>query len=145
MAVYLIKTEPDDYSYDDLVREKRTVWTGVTNPAARAHMRAIRKGDEVFIYHTGKEKAVVGVATVVKGAYPNPDEPGETAKGEMKAPLFEIAPKKKAATPLTLEMMKADERFSHEKSGFALIREPRLSVMPVPAGVAELIRGMAGL
>ncbi len=145
MTTYLIKTEPDDYSYDDLVREKRTVWTGVTNPAARAHMRAIRKGDEVFIYHTGKEKAVVGVATVVKGAYPDPADPGETAKGEMKAPLFEIAPRKKAATPVTLEMMKGDERFSHGASGFALLREPRLGVMPVPAGVEKLIRGMAGV
>lgn len=145
MAMYLIKTEPSDYSYDDLVREKRTVWDGVTNPAARMHMRAIKKGDEVLIYHTGKEKAIVGVATVVKGAYPDPDEPGETAKGEMKAPLFEISPKKRAKTPLTLEMMKADERFSHEKTGFALVREPRLSVMPVPAGVAELIRRMAGV
>ena len=145
MATYLIKTEPDDYSYDDLVREKRTAWTGVSNPAARAHMRKIKKGDEVFVYHTGKEKAIVGVATVVKGAYPDPDEPGETAKGEMKAPLFEIAPKKKAATPITLAMMKADERFSHEKTGFALVREPRLSVMPVPTGVEKLIRKMAGV
>jgi len=145
MAMYLIKTEPSDYSYDDLVREKRTVWDGVTNPAARMHMRAIKKGDEVFVYHTGKEKAIVGVATVVKSAYPDPDEPGETAKGEMKAPLFEIAPKKRATTPITLETMKTDERFSHEKSGFALLREPRLSVMPVPAAVEKLIRKMAGV
>ncbi|MEZ6211000.1 MAG: EVE domain-containing protein [Phycisphaerales bacterium] len=145
MTTYLIKTEPSEYSYDDLVREKRTVWDGVTNPAARMHMRAIKKGDEVFVYHTGNEKAIVGVATVVKGAYPDPDEPGVTAKGEMKSPLIEIAPKKRAKTPVTLEMMKADERFSHEESGFALVREPRLSVMPVPAGVAELIRKMAGI
>lgn len=107
-------------------------------------MRKIKKGDEVFVYHTGAEKAIVGLATVVKGAYPDPDEPGETAKGEMKAPLIEIAPKKKGATPVTLEMMKGDERFSHEASGFALLREPRLSVMPVPAGVEKLIREMAG-
>lgn len=145
MATFLIKTEPDDYAYDDLVRDKRTVWDGVSNPAARAHMRKIKKGDEVFVYHTGKEKAIVGIATVVKGAYPDQNEPGETAKGEMKSPLFEIAPKKKAATPVTLEMMKADDRFSHEASGFALLREPRLSVMPVPTGVAELMRKMAGV
>lgn len=144
MAVYLIKTEPDDYSYDDLVRDKRTAWMGVTNPAARAHMRQIKKGDEVFVYHTGGQKQIVGLASVVRSAYPDPDEPGETAKGEMKAPLFDIAPKKKARTPVTLAMMKADARFSHEASGFALLREPRLSVMPVPAGVAELIRKMAG-
>lgn len=145
MATFLIKSEPGDYAYDDLVRQKRTVWDGVTSPAARMHMRAIKKGDEVFFYHTGNEKAVVGLATVVKEAYPDPDEPGETAKGEMKAPLFEISPKKKAVTPVTIGMMKADDRFSHEKSGFALLREPRLSVMPVPAKVDALIREMAGL
>ncbi len=141
MATFLIKTEPDDYAYDDLVRDKRTAWTGVTNPAAQKHMRTIAKGDEVLIYHTGKEKRIAGLGKVVKAAYPDPDKPQTLASGEPKFVLFDITPVKKSTKDCTLADVKADARFE----GFALVRESRLSVMPVPANLNKILRKMAGL
>lgn len=141
MTTYLLKTEPDDYSYDDLVRDKREPWDGVRNPTAQMHMRRVRKGDEAFIYHTGKQRAIVGLAKILTDAYEDPDEPGLNAKGEMKAPLFDIAPLRAAKTPVTLATIKADERFKD----FDLVRLGRLSVMPVPAKLDKLLRRMAGL
>ncbi len=141
MATFLIKTEPDDYCFDDLVRDKRTHWDGVTNPAAQMHMRTIKKGDACLFYHTGKEKRIAGLAKVVKGAYPDPDKPGETKAGDPKFVLFDIAPGGVASTSCTLGDVKADGRFDD----FALVREPRLSVMPVPANVDAALRKMAGL
>lgn len=141
MATFLIKTEPDDYAYDDLVRDKKTAWTGVTNPAAQKHMRSIAKGDEVLIYHTGKEKRIAGLGKVVKAAYPDPDKPQTLASGEPKFVLFDITPVKKSTKDCTLADVKADARFE----GFALVRESRLSVMPVPANLDKILRKMAGL
>jgi predicted RNA-binding protein with PUA-like domain len=141
MATYLIKTEPDDYSYEDLKRDKRTHWDGVTNPAAQKNMRAIKKGDDALFYHTGKEKRIVGLARVVKGAYPDPRKPGETASGEPKFVLFDIAPAAEAKTPATLADIKADDRFAD----FALVRQGRLSVMPVPPNLDKTLRKMSGL
>ena len=141
MTTYLLKTEPGDYSYDDLIRDKREPWDGVRNPTAQMHMRRVKKGDEAFIYHTGKERAIVGLAKVLTNAYEDPSEPGLNGKGEMKAPLFDIAPVKAAETPVTLAQLKEDERFKD----FDLIRLGRLSVMPVPAKLDKLLRKMAGL
>ena len=141
MATFLIKTEPGVYSYDDLVRDGRTAWTGVSNPAAQKHMRSIKAGDACLFYHTGSQKRIAGLATVVRGAYPDPDRPGLTAAGEPKAVLFDIEPGKAAGKACTLTEIKADARFE----GFALVREPRLSVMPVPAAMATLLRKRAGL
>lgn len=141
MATWLIKSEPDVYSYDDLVREKRTDWTDVTNPAAQKHMRSIAKGDEVLYYHTGKERRIAGLGKVVKGAYPDPNKPQTLASGEPKFVLFDVAPVKKATKPCTLMDVKADERFED----FSLVRESRLSVMPVPAKLDKILRQMAGL
>lgn len=141
MATFLIKTEPGDYSYADLVRDKRTHWDGVANPAAQMHMRTIKKGDECLVYHTGNEKRIAGLAKVVKGAYPDPDKPGETKAGETKFVLFDITPAREAPEACTLSAVKADGRFD----GFALVREPRLSVMPVPAKIDGALRAMAGL
>ena len=142
MATYLFKTEPGDYSWDDLVRDKRTDWTGVSNAAAQKHMRAVRKGDEVLFYHTGSDKRVVGLAKVVKGAYPDPDRPGTTAAGETKFVLVDIAPVRAASTDgATLAAIKADERFAD----FALVRQSRLSAMPVPPALDKAIRTLAGL
>jgi predicted RNA-binding protein with PUA-like domain len=141
MATFLIKTEPDDYAYDDLVLDKKTAWTGVTNPAAQKHMRTIAKGDEVLIYHTGKEKRIAGLGKVVKAAYPDPDKPQTLASGEPKFVLFDITPVKKSTKDCTLADVKADARFE----GFALVRESRLSVMPVPANLNKILRKMAGL
>ena len=141
MATFLIKTEPGTYSYDDLAREGRTTWTGVSNPAAQKHMRSIKPGDRCLVYLTGGEKRIAGLAKVVRGAYPDPDRPGLTAAGEPKAVLFDIEPANAASAACTLADIKADPRFD----GFALVREPRLSVMPVPAAMAKAIKAMAGL
>ncbi len=135
MATYLFKTEPGEYSFDDLVRDKRTAWTGVTNAQALIALRQCAKGDEVLIYHTGDVKAVVGLAKVVKGAYPDP------GAGDPKLVAVDIAPVRAAGTPVTLAAIKGDARFKD----FLLVRNSRLSVMAVPAGVDAAIRGMAGL
>lgn len=141
MTTFLLKTEPETYSYDDLAREKQTVWDGVTNPAARAAMREARKGDEALIYHTGDERRIVGLARITCDAYPDPDEPGTTTKGEMKAPLFKVQAVKRAKRPVTLDEIKVDKRFK----GFRLLKEHRLSVMVVPEAMDAAIRKMAGL
>ncbi|MEM1329003.1 MAG: EVE domain-containing protein [Planctomycetota bacterium] len=143
MTVYLLKTEPGDYSYDDLVRDKRTDWTGVRNPAAQSHMRAMKKGDEAFIYHTGGEKRIAGLAKVVKGAYSDPAAAGATlASGEPKLVLVDLAPVKAATSDeANLKAIKADERFAE----FALVKQSRLSAMPVPAKLATALKKMAGL
>lgn len=144
MATYLLKTEPNDYSFDDLIRDKREPWNGVANPAAQMHMRAMKTGDAVLIYHTGNEKRIAGLGKVVRGAYEDPAFAGQTlASGEPKRVLVDVAPVEASKDPdgATLKVVKADERFA----GFALVREPRLSVMPVPAKLDKALRKMAGL
>jgi len=141
MATWLIKTEPGDYAWDDMAKDKRTAWTGVANNAARMHMRAVKKGDEAFFYHTGDDKAIMGIVKIVTNPYEDPDEPGLNAKGEMKAPLFDVSAGKKAKTPLTLKEIKADERFKD----FDLVRQSRLSVMSVPPALERIIRQKTGL
>jgi predicted RNA-binding protein with PUA-like domain len=121
MAQWLVKEEPDHYGYDQLVRDRKTVWAGVKNPLAQKHLRSIRKGDRVFYYHTGKEKAVVAMAKAVSDAYPDPHD--ETGKSY----VVDIAPDKKLDHPVTLAAIKADHAFA----SFALVRMSRLSVMPV--------------
>jgi len=141
MATYLCKTEPGDYSYDDLERDTQTVWDGVANPTANIHIRKIRKGDEILIYHTGNDKAVVGLAKAVSDPYPDPERPEQTAKGETKYPVFDIKPVKRAKAPAALKDIKADDRFAD----FPLVTMGRLSVMPVPKKLDTALRNMAGL
>ena len=141
MATFLLKTEPGSYSYDDLVREKRAVWDGVSNPAACKAIRSARKGDEAFIYHTGDEKRIVGLAQITSDSYEDPNQPGLNDRGEPKRPVFDLKPLKKAPTPLTLAEMKGDEQFD----GFVLVRQPRLSVMEIPAAIEKAIRSRTGL
>lgn len=141
MPTWLIKSEPGEYAYDDLAREKKAAWTGITNPAAQKHMRSVAKGDEVLFYHTGGEKRLAGLGKVVRAAYPDPEKPGTLASGEPKFVLFDVAPAKRAAKACTLADIKGDPRFG----GFALVREPRLSVMPVPANLDKILRSLAGL
>lgn len=118
---WLLKTEPTAYSYDDLAREGHATWDGVANPVALKNLRGMSVGDEVFVYHTGNEKQVVGVGKVLKAAYPDPkaDDP--------KLVVIELAPVRKLARSVTLASIKADPRFV----GWDLVRLPRLSVMPV--------------
>lgn len=141
MATYLCKTEPDDYSFTDLLRDKKTIWDGVANPQACIHIREIRKGDEILVYHTGQEKRIAGLAQAVSGAYADPEDGALTAKGDIKFPVFDIKPLKEASKTVTLQDIKADDRFAD----FVLVKQSRLSVMPVPAKLDALLRKMAGL
>ena len=141
MATFLFKTEPGEYSFGDLQREKRCVWSGIANAAALGHLRTAKVGDEVFIYHTGDEKAVVGLAAVVKAPYEDPKQPGKNAKGEPKFAVVDLKPVKAAKTPVTLAAVKGDVRFK----AFPLVTQGRLSVMPVAAELDAVLRGLAGL
>lgn len=136
MATFLFKTEPGEYSFADLERDKRTTWSGVGNPQALIHLRACTKGDEVFIYHTGSERAAVGLASIVGEPRPDPSvEPPDP-----KRTVVDIAAVRRLASPVTLAMIKADARFAD----FALVRQSRLSVMPVPGPLATAIMALAG-
>ncbi len=141
MATFLLKTEPSTYSYDDLVREKATAWTGITNAAALKALRSARRGDEAFIYHTGAQKAIVGLAKIVTNPYEDPTNPGRNGDGEPKVPVIDIKPLRKAPTPVTLAAIKADTRFAD----FALVRQSRLSAMMVPDDLALILRQLTGL
>lgn len=121
MAQWLVKEEPDHYGYNQLERDRRTVWAGVRNPLAQRHLRAIRKGDRLFYYHTGKQKAVVATARALGDAYPDPSDASGTLH------VVDIAPDRKLARPVTLAAIKADRAFA----SFPLVRMSRLSVMPV--------------
>ncbi len=123
MAFFLVKEEPENYSFDQFAKDGRTTWEGVRNPVAQKNLRSIKKGDLVFYYHTGKQKAVVGIARAAGSAYPDPkDKAG-------KAHVVDLVPVRKLLEPVTLAAIKADGRFAD----FALTRIPRLSVMPVTA------------
>jgi len=121
MARWLVKEEPEHYSYDQLEKDRKTVWAGVRNPLAQKHLRAIRRGDRIFYYHTGKEKAVVAIARAASDAYPDPGD----ASGKLS--VVDIVPDKRLPRPVTLAEIKSDKTFA----SFPLVRMPRLSVMPV--------------
>ena len=121
MAQWLVKEEPEHYAYDQLERDRKTTWSGVRNPLAQKHLRAIRRGDRIFYYHTGKQKAVVATAKASTDAYPDP------ADASGKSFVVDIVPDRKLARPVTLAELKADPAFST----FPLVRMGRLSVMPV--------------
>lgn len=135
MATFLFKTEPSDYSIDDLERDGGTVWDGIANNAALMHLRTVSPGDEALIYHTGKDKSIMGLAAIQSTSYPDPQEDDE------KLAVVDIEFKKRAKSPLSLKEIKSDDRFDE----FDLVRQPRLSVMPVPAKLDRLLRKMAGL
>ncbi|MFN0010687.1 MAG: EVE domain-containing protein [Phycisphaerales bacterium] len=141
MATFLFKTEPGTFSYADLVKAKRATWDGVSNPGALAALRSVRKGDDVMIYHTGDEKAIVGLARAAGDAYADPKQPGTTAAGEIKFAVVDVVPVRAAKTPAMLAAIKADARFND----FALVRQARLSVMLVPANLAAALCKLAGL
>jgi predicted RNA-binding protein with PUA-like domain len=134
MAYWLLKSEPTVYSYQHLDRDKKTVWDGVTNSLALKHIRQVQKGDLALIYHTGDEKAVVGIAEVISAAYPDPKQ------NDPKLAVFDIKPKKQLARPVTLAEIKANEKLKD----FDLVRLARLSVMPVKETYWNLLMKMAG-
>lgn len=118
---WLFKEEPSSYNYDALKADGRTSWTGVRNPVAQRHLRSVKKGDRIFFYHTGSEKAVIGICRAAADAYPDPADPSG------KHYAVDIAPVTKLRSPVTLAAIKADRRFA----SFVLTKVPRLSVMPV--------------
>jgi len=123
-SMWLFKTEPSAYAYDQLERDGKTVWDGVKNPVARKHIAAVKRGDEVLIYHTGDEKAVIGIAKALSDGYPDPKQKDE------KAAVVDLAPVKRLARPVTLAELKQRPSLRD----FPLVRLPRLSAMPVSPG-----------
>ena len=118
---WLFKEEPSSYSFERFVKDGGTSWAGVRNPLAQKHLRAAKKGDRVFYYHTGGEKAIVGMARATSDAYADPsDKSGKWV-------VVDIAPVRALKRPVTLAEIKASKAFA----SFALTRLPRLSVMPV--------------
>jgi len=141
MSTFLVKTEPGDYSFARLLAEKACTWDGVTNPAACKAIRAMKPGDEALVYHTGDERAVVGLATVDGPVRADPSRPGLTAAGEIKFPVVALRAARAARSPMSLETIKADPRFAD----FALVTQGRLSVMAVPPALDAIIRKATGL
>ena len=132
---WLVKQEPEDFSWDDFVRDGRTAWTGVRNYGARNHLRTMAKGDTVLFYHSGDAKCVVGLAEVARAHYPDPtaDEEGWVA--------VDLVPVKPLPKPVALAVIKADAAFKD----FVLIRQSRLSVVPVSAAEFARLKKLSGL
>lgn len=134
MAYWLLKTEPGVYSYADLARDRSTTWDGVANAAALKHLRTMSKGDLAFVYHTGDERAVIGVAEVISAPHADP------ATGDAKAAVVTVKAKRQLAAPVTLATIKADPAFA----GWDLIRLGRLSVVPVPPAMWARVEHLGG-
>jgi len=131
---WLLKTEPDVYSYGDLVRDGATVWDGIANNAALKHMRSMQPGDLALIYHTGDQRQAVGIAEITSAAYPDP------LASDPKLLVVDVRPIRPLTQPVKLAAVKAEPFFA----GWALIREPRLSMMPVSAEQWARLLAMAG-
>jgi predicted RNA-binding protein with PUA-like domain len=121
MAYWILKTEPEDYSYNDLERAGRGVWDGIRSHQARGYLEAMKRGDLCLVYHTGKVRQVAGVAEVVREAYPDPSAPGDLWL------CVDVAPLGRLGRPVTLAEIKADRGLSQ----LAILRQSRLSVAPV--------------
>lgn len=141
MATFLFKTEPGEYSFHTLAKGGRARWDGVSNAAANKHLRSIRVGDDVLVFHTGEEKSIVGLARVVAEPYADPKRPEKTAAGEIKFVAVDVEAVRPAKVMVPLAKVKADKRFA----AFALVTQGRLSVMPVPDALAAVLREWAGL
>ena len=134
MNYWLVKSEPAAYAWAAFVKDGRTAWTGVRNFAARLHLRAMKKGDTVFFYHSSEGKEVVGVAQVIKEAYPD----ATATEGDWSC--VDLKPLKPLTTPVTLVQIKADVALK----GMELVRQSRLSVSPVTAAQAERLLKLGG-
>lgn len=131
MNYWLVKSEPGTYSWDDLVRDKKTAWDGVRNFQARNNLKAMKKGDLAFFYHSGEDKAVIGIAKIVKENYPEPKDNEWVA--------VDIAPDKKLKNPVTLAQIKANKRLAN----MVLVKASRLSVQPVKAEEFDLVLALS--
>ena len=134
MAHWLVKSEPSTYGWQHLIKDKETRWDGVRNFAARGHLKSMKKGDEVFFYHSNEGMEIVGIAKVAKESYPDP-----TIK-EGNWLVIDLKPSKKLKNPVTLAQVKADQRLKD----MALVRLGRLSVQPVTEKEWEVVMEMAG-
>lgn len=125
MSYWLVKSEPEEYSFADLERERVGIWDGVRNPQAQRYLKEMRVGDQVLYYHTGREKAIVGLARVVREAFPDPTDSRYVAVA--------LEAVRRFSSPLKLETI----RQLPGMENFALLRQPRLSVLPVPEAAWE--------
>lgn len=131
---WILKSEPSTYSFDQLEQDGRTVWDGISNAQALIHLRSMKPGDKALIYHSGAGKALVGQATIVSAAYADPkaDDP--------KLVVVDVEAGRRLRREVTLAEIKADPAFAQ----LALVRQPRLSVVPVTAEQWKRLNGMAG-
>lgn len=134
MNYWMVKSEPDAYAWTTFVKDGKTAWTGVRNFAARLNLRAMKKGNVVFFYHSNVGKEIVGVAQVIKEAYPD----ATAEEGDWSC--VDLKPLKALASPVTLEQIKADAALKE----MALVKQSRLSVMPVTAAQAERLLKLSG-
>lgn len=134
MAYWLVKSEPSSYSWEQLNKDKQTAWTGVRNYAARNHLKAMKKGDEVLFYHSNEGVEIVGIAKVSKEHYQDP------TTDDTNWVVVDLKPARKLKKPVTLATIKADKRLSE----MALVRLGRLSVQPVTADEWEIILQLSG-
>ncbi len=132
--MWLLKTEPSDYAYDDLEREGEAVWDGVSNPAALKNLRAMQVGDSAFIYHTGDVRSVVGVAEVTRAAYPDPKS------RNARLVVVGLKPVRRLPTPVGLPEIKSLAVFAESP----LVRQGRLSVVPLNAAQWKAIETRGG-
>lgn len=131
MNYWLMKSEPGTYSWDDLVKDKKTTWDGVRNFQARNHLKSMKKGDRIFIYHSGEGKEIIGIAKITKEYFPDPKDKDWAA--------VEIAPEKKLKNAVTLADVKATKRLAN----MVLVKSSRLSVQPVKEEEFDLIIAMS--
>ena len=131
---WLLKTEPSTYSYSDLEKDGKTTWDGVANNYALKNMSQMKRGGLVFIYHTGEEKQIFGIAEAISNPYPDPKQKNPRLL------VSDLKPYKKLSRPVTLAELKAQK----ELKNFELVRLPRLSVMPVPPDIWKKILKLAG-
>jgi predicted RNA-binding protein with PUA-like domain len=135
MNYWLLKSEPETYGWEDLVRDRRTHWDGVRNPQATKNLQAMKTGDRAFFYHSGEQRAIVGLCEIVKEFHPDPkDKTGRFG-------MVDVAVLEPLKTPVTLQQIKAEARLAD----FALVRQGRLSVVPVSATQWKLIAGLGGI
>ena len=121
MPAFLVKTEPTEYSFEDLVRDHHTTWDGISNALALIHLRTMRRGDTVAVYHSGRDKAVVGLAEVASDPYPDPK------LGDPKRVVVDLVPRRRLVAPVSLQEFRGDEVLRTSE----LVRISRLSVMPL--------------
>jgi len=131
---WILKTDADTYAFDQLARERRAVWDGVSNSLALKHIRSMRKGDQALIYHSGDEKALVGLARIASDPYPDPKA------GDPRLAVVDVEAGERLARPVTLAAVKADPAFAD----LALVRMSRLSVIPVPPEQWQRLLEMGG-